>query len=311
MDKQITTLEAWLRLLRVPNLLTVPGDPVAGYLLAMLCCGSELKLLALIASVGASLCLYCFGLLLNDMVDVQVDLQERPERPLPSGQISFSSARGAAVAFGFTGLNLALFAGLPVLYAAAVLAALIILYNAGFKRLPGVGVITMGLCRGFSFLLGAIAALPDPARLCALSCAPVVLGFIAVTLAFIGISAVARNEMDAEKSLGFQRWLPFAALLLTMPGMVVAHSALELGARMGAMTYIFLMVMTLMRSWLLGGMMYRCQPVPVTVGGHIRNHLLVQASLASIGGGIGLAVAGVLVLVSQLFAALSRRFYSS
>jgi 4-hydroxybenzoate polyprenyltransferase len=289
----------------------VPGDPLAGYLLAMLCCGSELKALALISAVGASLCLYCFGLLLNDMVDVQVDLQERPERPLPSGRISFNSARGAAVAFGFTGLNLALFAGLPVLYAAAVLAALIILYNAGFKRLPIVGVVSMGLCRGFSFLLGVMTALPDQGRLYSLSCAPVVLGFIAVTLAFIGISAVARNEMDVEKLLGFQRWLPFAALLISMPAMVVAVSALELGSRMGIMTFIFLMVMTLMRSWLLGGMMYRCQPVPVTVGGQIRNHLMVQASLASLAGGVGLAVAAVLVLASQLFASLSRRFYSS
>jgi len=310
-DKQITTVEAWLRLLRVPNLLTVPGDPVSGYLLAMVCCGSELRVPALIASVAASLCLYCFGLLLNDMVDVQVDLQERPERPLPSGRISFSSARGAAVAFGFTGLNLALFAGLPVLYAAAVLSALIILYNAGFKRLPVAGVVTMGLCRGFSFLLGAIAALPDPGRLYSRSCAPVALGFVAVTLAFTGISAVARNEMDAEKPLGFQRWLPFSALLITLPGMMVVFSALELGDQMGAMVYIFLMVMTLMRSWFLGGLMYRCQPVPVTVGGHIRNHLMVQASLSSAAGGVGLAVAGVLVLASQLFSSLSRRFYSS
>ena len=304
-------MEAWLRLLRLPNLLTVPGDPVAGYLLAMVCFGSEFTPLALLATVAAALCLYCFGLLLNDMVDLKIDLEERPDRPLPSGQISFNSARTAAVAFGFTGLNLALFAGLPVLCAAALLSALIILYNAGFKRLPFAGVITMGLCRGGSFLLGCFAALSDPRDLFSLSGVPLLLGFAAVTLTFIGISAVARNEMDQEKSFGFQRWLPFSALLITLPGMVVVLSALERLNHMGAMAYIFLMVMTLMRGWLLGGMMYRVQPVPVTVGGHIRNHLMVQAALCAAAGGAGLAVAGVLVLCSQLFSRLTRRFYSS
>ena len=311
MDKQSNTMEAWLRLLRLPNLLTVPGDPVAGYFLAMLCCGSEFKILALISTVAAALCLYCFGLLLNDMVDLKVDMEERSDRPLPSGQISFNSARGAAVAFGFTGLNLALFAGLPVLCLAAVLSALIILYNAGFKRLPVVGVVTMGLCRGCSFLLGCFVVLSDPGEILALSGVPLLLGFAVVTLSFIGISAVAHNEMDEEKHFGFQRWLPFVVLLITLPGMIVVLSALEQLNQMGAMAYIFLMVMTLMRSWLLGGMMYRVQPVPVTVGGHIRNHLMVQAALCAAAGGAGLAVAGVLALCSQLFATLTRRFYSS
>jgi len=311
-DKAVSAIEPWFRLLRVPNLLTVPGDPIAGYLLANLCFGMDFSAGALLPAAVAALCLYCFGLLLNDMVDIQIDQDERPDRPLPSGQISFNSARGAAVAFAFTGLNMALFAGLPVLYAAAVLAVLIILYNAGFKRLPVVGVVTMGLCRGVSFLLGCFAALAVPSDIMTVSGIPLLLGFAAVTLAFIGVSAVARNEMDAEKSFGVQRWLPFVALVLTLPGVVVALSALELFSQQGALVYVFLMVMTLMRSWLLGGMMYRAQAVPLTIGAHIRNHLMVQACLcAAAGGWTGMVVAGFLVVASQLFAGLSRRFYSS
>lgn len=310
-ERQIAPVEAWLRLLRIPNLLTVPGDPIAGYLLALVCCGAEFSLLALTATVGAALCLYSFGLLLNDLVDLKVDLQERPERPLPSGQITVSAARGAAVGLAFTGLNLALFAGVRVLCAAAALAALIVLYNAGLKRLPIVGAMIMGLCRGGSFLLGAIAAFAMPADLFSIASAPVLLGFAAVALSFFCVSVVARDEMEQEKSTGFQRWLPFTALLLTLPGMVVALSALERFNQMAAMAYIFLMVMTLMRSWLLGGLMYRSQSVPLTVGGHIRNHLMTQAALCAASGGAGLAVAGVLVLASQVFSILSRRFYSS
>ena len=71
------------------------------------------------------------------------------------------------------------------------------------------------------------------------------------------------------------------------------------------------MVMTLMRAWFLGGVLYRLQPVPVTVGGHIRNHLMVQASLCAGSGAWGLIPALTLVLLFQLFGMLSRRFYSS
>lgn len=301
---------SWLRLLRAPNLLTVPGDPMAGYLLATVGAGAGFSWSPLCA-VGASLCFYCFGLILNDLVDLKVDSEERPERPLPSGEISFARARGAALAFAISGLNLALFAGGAVFYTAAVLAALIIFYNAGFKNLRVVGVVTMGLCRGFSFLLGVFAALSVSGMPGERERAPLILGFVAITLVFVAISTVARREMDHEKPMGMRRVLPFAILLIALPGLVFVLSAQEKLAQPAASAYIFLMIMTLMRAWFLGGILYRAQPVPVTVGGHIRNHLMLQACLCSAAGGWGLLCAFFLVIASQLFALLSRRFYSS
>ncbi len=309
-DQTNATGNPWLRLLRVPNLLTVPGDPVAGYLLAAGAAGVVLSWNLLFA-VGASLCLYCFGLILNDMVDLKVDLEERPDRPLPAGEISFNSARGAAVAFVLTGLNLSLFAGVSVLYAAMALSILIILYNAGFKNVRIIGVVTMGLCRGVSFLLGVFVALPSPERLLGTEGASALLGFVAITLTFIGISAVARHEMDEEKPMGMQRMLPFVTLLIALPGLVLVLSAQEKLVQPTATVYIFLMIMTLMRAWFLGGILYRVQPVSVTVGGHIRNHLMAQACFCSAAGGWGLMFALALVVTSQAFAVLSRRFYSS
>lgn len=305
-----SVLSPWLRLLRVPNLLTVPGDPVAGFLLAAGVAGGGFSW-AMICAVGASLCLYCFGLILNDMVDLKVDLCERPDRPLPSGEITFNSARGVAVAFALSGLNLALFAGVHVLYVAMALSALIILYNAGFKNVRILGVITMGLCRGFSFLLGVFAVLPSLESVLSVEGAPVLLGFCAITLTFIGISAVARREMDEKKPMGLQRMLPFITLLIALPGLVLVLSAQKKLVQPTATVYIFLMIMTLMRSWFLGGILYRVQPVPVTVGGHIRNHLMAQACFCSAAGGWGLMPALLLVVASQVFAVLSKRFYSS
>ena len=75
--------------------------------------------------------------------------------------------------------------------------------------------------------------------------------------------------------------------------------------------YVFLMVMALMRAWLLGGLMYRLQPVPVTVGGHIRNLLMLQACFCVAAGSQGLLPAAFFVLLSFLFARRAARFYSS
>src|SRR5690242_3666498 len=74
-------IRTWLQLFRAPNLLTVPGDPLAGYLLASF--GSVDDKLSL--AIGASLSFYAGGLLLNDLADLPEDRRERPNRPLPSG----------------------------------------------------------------------------------------------------------------------------------------------------------------------------------------------------------------------------------
>ena len=96
--KAFKTLMPWLRLVRLPNLLTVPGDPVSGFLLAAAAKGQMPHIGKMAAAAGASLCLYIFGLILNDMVDLAEDARERPERPLPSGSVTVAQARMAAIA---------------------------------------------------------------------------------------------------------------------------------------------------------------------------------------------------------------------
>lgn len=305
--EKFKTLMPWFRLVRLPNLLTVPGDPVAGFLIVAAVAARQPKPAVLFAAAGASLCLYMFGLILNDIVDIEVDRSERPERPLPSGAITVAQARMAAIAMGLSGLNLALAAGRPALYVAAALAGLIVLYNAGLKRLPVAGAAALGLCRGLSLLLGAAAArqgldIDAPAVFVAAG------GLAAYVLAF---SLVAAGEMAAEKPMGAGRWMPFLALLACLPAALATSYA---GRRPDAFTptvYVFLMVMTLMRAWLLGGLMYRAQPVPETVGGHIRNLLMVQACFCVAAGPQGVLPAILFVLLSFVFMRLSARFYSS
>jgi 4-hydroxybenzoate polyprenyltransferase len=307
----LKTFTPWFRLARLPNLLTVPGDPIAGFLLAAASAPRPLDAKPLFAAAGAALCLYLFGLILNDIVDIETDRQERPERPLPAGDITVPQARLAAIAMALSGLNLALVAGRPALYAAATLAALIFLYNAALKRIPVAGVVTMGLCRGVSLLLGAVAAgLPEsPAE-----AAPAVAAAAGITAYVTAFSTLAKREMEADKPQGPVRWFPFAALLLTLPAVWIIAATLHRQPSQPSIlptVYVFLMVMTLMRAWLLGGLMYRLQPVPATIGGHIRNLLMAQACFCAATGQTGLLPALLFVLLSFVFPRLSARFYSS
>jgi 4-hydroxybenzoate polyprenyltransferase len=151
-------MKAWLQLFRVPNLLTVPGDPLAGFLIAS---GGQLDTRVVFAML-ASLCLYAAGLAINDLADFAEDKQDRPKRPLPSGAISRPAA------WIITG-NLVIF-GLGFSFAAGPNAALmgigvilgVTLYNFLTKRIAIIGALNMGVCRGLSLLLGAAAAIaPD------------------------------------------------------------------------------------------------------------------------------------------------------
>ena len=80
-SQQPSAIRTWLQLFRAPNLFTVPGDPLAGYVLASYGAFES----DVFYAVGASVCFYAAGLLDNDLADLAEDRVERPFRPLPSG----------------------------------------------------------------------------------------------------------------------------------------------------------------------------------------------------------------------------------
>src|SRR6187402_3064887 len=105
------TLRTWLQLFRAPNLFTVPGDPLAGYVLAAYGAFEPAVWLA----VGASICLYAAGLLDNDLADLREDRAERPQRPLPSGAANPRTVALAAAVLTGLGVLLAAMLGVPAL----------------------------------------------------------------------------------------------------------------------------------------------------------------------------------------------------
>ncbi len=154
----------WLRLLRVANLPSAIANILMGYLLA---CQTWSPIAPLLFLVGASSAIYLSGMVLNDVFDLEVDRQERPSRPLPSGQISVKTA--TIVGYGLLVLGIAS-AGLAVwasdltgafqfkpIAIAVFIAICVYLYDGPMKRTIAAPFI-MGACRFFNVLLGASLA---------------------------------------------------------------------------------------------------------------------------------------------------------
>ena len=144
-------LLAYLELFRFPNVFTAVADVMMGGFVAGV--GFDLRLATLIVASG---CLYCAGMTLNDVMDFEADLQERPHRPLPSQRIEQQWAR--KLAYGLLGAGVVL-AGLVGMVCAAVALALalaIYLYDGPLKRTI-VAPWIMGSCRSLNVLLGMSA----------------------------------------------------------------------------------------------------------------------------------------------------------
>jgi 4-hydroxybenzoate polyprenyltransferase len=156
------SLLAWVRLLRLPNHATAMADVLAGYLIVSQTRAIDWPAPALWWAILASLGFYAAGMVLNDVFDLALDREERPGRPLPSGQIGVRTAAAAGnilMAVGSVAACATAFAAQnpwPAL-AGALLTAAVWTYNRHAKA-TSLGPAVMGSCRSLNWLLGMTAA---------------------------------------------------------------------------------------------------------------------------------------------------------
>lgn len=110
------TVRALAELVRLPAVLSVPGDVLLGQAAA----DGRTRPARLAALCAASGCLYLGGMALNDWADREVDARERPHRPIPSGRVSAGTALGVAAGLTGAGLGVAAVGGGTRALAAAV-----------------------------------------------------------------------------------------------------------------------------------------------------------------------------------------------
>jgi UbiA prenyltransferase family len=142
---------ASLQLIRLPNVVTAAADSLAGWLLVTGSVSDPGRWLPLAA---ASMVLYASGTALNDVFDFEIDQAERPGRPLPSGQVSRTTAAWLGGLGLLAGPALAWASGSAASAIVAVaLAVSILAYDARLKH-TWLGPVLMGSCRGLNLLLG-------------------------------------------------------------------------------------------------------------------------------------------------------------
>lgn len=297
----------WTRLLRLPNLPTVPGDPLAGFMLARLAVPEAAPAAgSAVSAAAAALLMYGFGLLHNDLVDREVDRRERPDRPIPSGQVRLPAVRRAALGLALAGWACARVSGAWVFGAAVLLTLLVWLYNAVLKRRALAGPLAMGLCRGLSVLLGALAGgwrggrPPDD---------PVVVGAAGVALYIAAVTWVARDEADAGNAFPIparKRWGPVLALAVLFALLIRLRTPAPAAALLaaGALAWGAGTAVALQRA-------SATEAVASAVGRWIRGLLPVQGALFAWGGGAGGGSLVVVGLAWGLSTILARKVYAS
>lgn len=293
------SLMGWLRLVRLPNLLTVPGDPLAGYLLAT--ASTAVWTPALGQVVAVSLLLYMAGLIMNDLADIGLDAQERPERPLPSGLLDEGLARVAMVSLLALALLLARYLGWSTVVVALALLVTITLYNHFFKRTI-LGPLFMGVCRGLNVWLG-VSLVPDRTDLLYLAAAGIAFYTMAVTL-------IARDEMSGRR-LGFRALLPLLVVVVMTHQLLTGTTlAAGYGYRLGGVLFLAF-ALTGLAAWRL----WNAGPRTAApfVGLLISALMFLQAAcgLAADAGPLSLVIALALLLAWPLNRLLARAFAAS
>lgn len=143
-----------LRLCRIGTWFSPAADVLASSAIAQIALGSDV-----VRAMFASVLLYGAGMVWNDIADRKVDAVQRPERPLPRGDLSMVFA----VTFG-----LMLLAGgillSPCRMHHGLIAALVLVYDFLSKHAPFLGALNMGVLRGLNLGTGmALASEPLPA----------------------------------------------------------------------------------------------------------------------------------------------------
>lgn len=232
-------LQTALKLGRVSNLPTVWTNTLAGsVLVGTRDFGPELVVMLLAFSL-----FYAGGMFLNDAFDAEFDAVERPERPIPSGQISRREVFRCG--FGLMAAGIALLAwlgfafeprtGLWPALGGLALAGVITFYDWNHKKNP-LSPVVMGLCRALVYVgAGLCYTVELPSGLW--------IGAVLMLCYLIGLTTIAKQEnLGKVENLWPLLFLAapvlYGAWLVAVHGMVVLFWLLFCGWLLVALWFL-------------------------------------------------------------------------
>ncbi|MBX2823609.1 MAG: UbiA family prenyltransferase [Gammaproteobacteria bacterium] len=274
-----------LKLGRVSNLPTVWTNTLAATVLAAGTPGMLFWWLALAMSL-----FYIGGMYLNDAFDARIDAVERPERPIPSGEVSRNTVFIAGFAMLLVGELILLWCGtghsglarwMPGA-AGLMLCVMIVLYNAHHKQNP-LSPVLMGACRFLVYLCAGLAlSVPLPLL--------VWVGALLLFCYLIGLTYVAKQEnLGQVKNLWPLVFLVAPLLFVLLRGFAAAEPGLD-----GSVLLLWLVLL----GWIVFAvtLVVRRKPgsIPRAVVSLIAGISLVDALMIAVAGQPILAGAAVL-----------------
>lgn len=214
----VSPLRTALRLGRVSNLPTVWSNVLAGLVLAG-AAWTPGRTAALAAGLS---CFYVGGMYLNDYFDRGIDARERPERPIPAGEVRAGVVLAAGLALlGAGEAVVAVIAwsaggtGWAPVVAGLALASAIVAYDLHHKGNP-MSPFLMALCRVLVYVVAALsAAVAFPLAL-AVGCGVLLAYLVALTW-------IAKHERRLP-------WAPSIGVLVACISLVDAALVLAQGA---------------------------------------------------------------------------------
>jgi len=95
------------------------------------------------------------GNIINDILDVEIDRINRPDRPLPAGKVTVTTATRLYIFSKMFGIFFAAMAGIIPALIAAASSFIIFFYSYFLKNIPLVGNFTVSVFTGMVFIFGA------------------------------------------------------------------------------------------------------------------------------------------------------------
>ena len=318
-------IHGWLSLLRFPNLFTVPGDVILGYIIAETSLQNNDYLLGFMISQGrfanfaiiytcaAVLLVYMFGLVTNDIADIKEDTQKRSFRPIPSGKVSANAASVFALILLLSAFIFAIFANHKVFLVILVLLIIVLCYNYILKKHPQLGPFTVAVCRALSITAGYFAANLHTGNF------PPMFYIVCFTwlIYFLRVSLIAYNE--TEKNVQFKK--NYVLLLIPVLWLITAIYAsgawdvwgivgkLPPGIFLGIGAVVVFYIYIFKSFIILNIKSDEPKKIQGTVGDLIKAVIFLQASGCAFLGYPYVALGIFLLWIPTHF--ISKRFYSS
>jgi geranylgeranylglycerol-phosphate geranylgeranyltransferase len=174
----------WIKLARLPNAVTAAG----GVWLGHACLPGPLAWKTAALGSAAMAFLAAAGNMQNDVLDLQADRINRPDRPLPSGRVARGAVLSVSMALYLLALSIGFALGESEGFLTLGMGMLLWLYNLKLKSMPLWGNLAVAALCALAIYLPELGRFPD---------------FTAIPVLFAFLTTLAREvAKDAEDVAG-------------------------------------------------------------------------------------------------------------